>query len=463
MSQPLLVSVLVVAWGDEPELGACLDSVLASEGVDVDVVVVDNGDRSGQLAAFASHPRVRTLTPGENLGFAAGCNLGAESARGSVLAFVNPDAIVTPSALAVLADALDQPGVGAATASVRLTTDPATINSAGNPVHYLGVAWAGGHGESAAAHATSGPVASVSGACFVMSTSWWRALGGFDPAYFAYHEDVELSLRCWQRGRSVVYVPTAIAYHHYEFSRNEVKLYLVERNRLLTVLTTYSGRTLLVLMIPLLAFEGAVLVKATSEGWLPAKLRGYRWLVHNAGHVWRRHQRIQGERVRSDRELGDVVCDPIYPRGRRTRGGPQDGQRSLSCGWSGIPAVGGMSALVRTLVVIPAFNEEESLPGVLAEVRSAMPSASILVVDDGSTDATSEVAARSGIDVVRLPFNLGVGGALRTGFRFAQRHGYEQMVQVDADGQHDPAEIPSLVEGSEQCGPGDRRAFRRRR
>lgn len=100
----------------------------------------------------------------------------------------------------------------------------------------------------------------------------------------------------------------------------------------------------------------------------------------------------------------------------------------------------------RILVVIPAFNEEEALPVVLAEVARAVPDAHVLVVDDGSRDATSAVARRHGVEVLTLPFNLGVGGALRTGFRFAQEFGFTRMVQVDADGQHDPKQIPALTE-----------------
>ena len=100
----------------------------------------------------------------------------------------------------------------------------------------------------------------------------------------------------------------------------------------------------------------------------------------------------------------------------------------------------------RVLVVVPAWNEEETLPGVLAEIRAALPEADVLVVDDGSVDRTTAVAAASGVEVARLPVNLGVGGALRTGFRHARRHGYAVMVQVDADGQHDPAQVPRLLD-----------------
>jgi glycosyltransferase involved in cell wall biosynthesis len=99
----------------------------------------------------------------------------------------------------------------------------------------------------------------------------------------------------------------------------------------------------------------------------------------------------------------------------------------------------------RTLVIIPAFNEEASLPTVLATLRASVPECDILVVDDGSADDTARVARSGGAMVAPLPFNLGVGGALRTGFRFAHRHGYERAVQFDADGQHDVAGINALL------------------
>ncbi len=99
----------------------------------------------------------------------------------------------------------------------------------------------------------------------------------------------------------------------------------------------------------------------------------------------------------------------------------------------------------RVLVVIPAWNEQASLPGVLAELAGVVDAGAILVVNDGSTDDTSVVARRAGVDVLDLPINLGVGGAMRAGYKYARRHGYDVVVQLDADGQHDPQEIPVLL------------------
>ncbi len=103
--------------------------------------------------------------------------------------------------------------------------------------------------------------------------------------------------------------------------------------------------------------------------------------------------------------------------------------------------------LTRVLVVVPAWNEQDSVGSVVTDLLRLDPAVDVLVVDDGSGDRTSEVAASAGAAVCRLPFNLGVGGAMRTGFRYAVREAYDVVVQVDADGQHDPAYIPRLVAG----------------
>jgi glycosyltransferase involved in cell wall biosynthesis len=100
----------------------------------------------------------------------------------------------------------------------------------------------------------------------------------------------------------------------------------------------------------------------------------------------------------------------------------------------------------RTLVIIPAKDEEASLPGVLSALAAAEPDLDVVVVDDGSSDDTARVARARGAVVLSLPFNLGIGGALRTGFRYAVRNGYERALQLDADGQHDPAQIRVLLD-----------------
>ena len=99
----------------------------------------------------------------------------------------------------------------------------------------------------------------------------------------------------------------------------------------------------------------------------------------------------------------------------------------------------------KILVLLPAWNEEEALPGVLAELQALGTCPDLLVVDDASTDRTSEVAKAAGATVITLPINLGVGGALRAGYRWALRNGFTHVVRVDSDGQHNPADVPRVL------------------
>jgi glycosyltransferase involved in cell wall biosynthesis len=101
---------------------------------------------------------------------------------------------------------------------------------------------------------------------------------------------------------------------------------------------------------------------------------------------------------------------------------------------------------MKPLVLVPAFNEAARITRVLAGVQAAVPDATVLVVDDGSTDDTALAARMAGARVVRLPFNLGAGVAAQTGYKLAVREGFDCVVQLDADGQHEPADIPALLD-----------------
>ncbi|MEJ7770366.1 MAG: glycosyltransferase family 2 protein [Geodermatophilaceae bacterium] len=310
------LSVVLLAYGEEPYLDKAVRAVLSSENghgqsLDLQVVLVDNGASPDAVARVSGLPGVRVLTPRENTGFAGGCNLGAAGVKSEYLALVNSDALVSENALAKLVEVAAESGVGIATSSLRLADAPDTMNSAGNPLHLTGLVWAGSHGQAATQHQNRRSVACASGAAMVLRRSLWEDLGGFAPEYFAYHEDTELSLRCWQRGLSVVYVPDAVVLHHYEFSRTPTKLYLVERNRLVLVATAYSGRLLLLLSPLLIAFEIAVAFAAIAGGWWSQKWAGWRWVAGNLGWIRSRRAQLQSERTISDRELAGLFSSRL--------------------------------------------------------------------------------------------------------------------------------------------------------
>src|SRR6266508_4035596 len=206
------VTAVVLAWQAEPWLPRCVEALLASEKVSVEVVLVDNGCTTDDVEILARRPGVTVVRPSRNLGFSGGCNAGAAAATGEFLALVNSDAVVEPGTLARLVEEVSRPGVGIAVASIRLADDPALLNAGANPIHVLGLSWSGGMGER---EERTEPVdtAGASGACLLTTLAHWQRLGGFDEEYFAYHEDAELSVRTWRLGLRVVYVPDAVAVH----------------------------------------------------------------------------------------------------------------------------------------------------------------------------------------------------------------------------------------------------------
>ncbi|MBV9919488.1 MAG: glycosyltransferase family 2 protein [Pseudonocardia sp.] len=277
------VGVVVLAWQDEPYLAECIAAVRASVGVDTRLVVVDNGSPD-------IPPDVDVLKPGRNTGFAGGCNLGAAALDTEYLALVNSDCVVAPDALAQLVAEAARPGVGPVMASIRLPDG--RLNSGGNPVHLIGLSWAGGL-HSTETRTAPYDVTGASGACLLLAATVWKQLGGFDEEYFAYLEDSELSLRAWRLGLAARCVPTAVARHHYEFSRNAFKMHLLERNRLMLLATVWPRRALLLLAPVLAPCELLLLAYGTASGW--RKLAGYGWLWRHRGHLRARRRLIQEE------------------------------------------------------------------------------------------------------------------------------------------------------------------------
>lgn len=100
---------------------------------------------------------------------------------------------------------------------------------------------------------------------------------------------------------------------------------------------------------------------------------------------------------------------------------------------------------MKILIIIPAFNEEETLRGVIQRVQTSLPQTDILVVNDGSTDSTDKIAREEGVSILEHPYNMGIGATMQTGFLYALRNGYDIGIQVDGDGQHDPEFLPSLI------------------
>jgi GT2 family glycosyltransferase len=313
IAPPARVSVVVVAYRSGEALSRCLRSVLAARGVR-EAIVVDNGEGGPEIEAAHGLAGVRVIKPGTNLGYGGGCNAGAAEARGDFLLFLNADTELEPSAAEALAAALDDDAIGIAMPRLRLLDDPGKLNSAGNVVHLTGLAWPGGYGEPAESITERRDIPYASGAALAVRAKTFRELGGFAEELFLYPEDLELSWRARLAGLRVVVEPTADVRHAYRYEPlDPEKHYWLERNRLVFVLTAYSGRLLLLLTPVLVATEIALALLARREGWWREKHRGWGWLVGHGEAVRRLRSQTQSLRRIPDREAARFLSDRLDP------------------------------------------------------------------------------------------------------------------------------------------------------
>jgi GT2 family glycosyltransferase len=298
------VAAIVVAYNSGEALTRCLDS-LRADGVPV--VVVNNG---GPIAV--ERDGVQVVEAERNLGFGAGCNLGARATDADVLVFLNPDTVAHPGAVAALADSA---GAAVVQARLRLLDRPELLNSSGNVVHVSGIAWPGGYGEPAEELQEQREIGYASGAALAIRADLFRELGGFTEELFLYQEDLELCWRARLGGHRVVVEPRADVLHDYVLERaDRRKEYYLERNRLIFVLTAYSGRLLLLLAPVLLAAELGLALVALRQGWLREKARGWAWVARNASWVTGRRRATQALRRVPDRELARFLTPNLDPR-----------------------------------------------------------------------------------------------------------------------------------------------------
>jgi GT2 family glycosyltransferase len=305
-------SVIIVAYQSGDALTRCLDSLAGQDGV-AEVVVVDNGDGAAEIDEAARREGVRVIRPGRNLGFAAGCNLGARHSGAEVLVFLNPDTVVAPGAIAQLVQALENREIGIVMARLRLLDQPELLNSRGTEVHISGIAWAGGYGQPAEDLTERRRIAAPSGSAMALRTNTFGRLGGFTDELFMYQEDLILGWRARLAGLDVVIDPAADVYHDYEYARNPLKQYLLERNRLVFLLSCFSGRLLVLLGPVLVSVELGMVALAAKQGWARKKFVGWAWLVRNARWLMRHRRQTQALRRVPDRELAAALTPRLTP------------------------------------------------------------------------------------------------------------------------------------------------------
>jgi len=328
-------SVVIVSYNSERHIGSCLKALTEDPAGPEQIIVVDNASNDGTPQIVAEYP-VELIAAGKNLGLAAGCHRGVEAARFDTLVFVTPDVVAHPGWLPTLVEALTDPSVGSASATLELAAKPGTTNTAGGELSFFGLAWASDIGTPLDEGPNPVAVPWAPGAAMAMKRSTWDRVGGSRPELFMYHEDVDLGWRLSTLGLRSVRVPRSVVVHDYDFSRNPEKLFLLERNRLMLLSSNYRRSTLVLLAPALFLVEVAVLIVAVRDGWAGAKIRSWpaTWRLRGSTAQW--YRRIQDERTVGDAALLEAMGNTVggisqmrLPRGSLLAGRILGGYKAL--------------------------------------------------------------------------------------------------------------------------------------
>jgi GT2 family glycosyltransferase len=298
------LSIVIVSWNSREELTRTLPALLPELDESDELIVVDNDSADGTPELVRSvAPAARIVQSGRNAGFAAACNRGAAEAVNDLLVILNPDA----APVAGFGEAIRRPWVEkrgwAAWQALVADAGATKINSAGNPVHFTGIVWAGGHGQPVSEAPAAGEVPALSGACLAIPRRRWGQAGGFPEDFFLYHEDVDLSLRLRLTGGVLGIEPAAVVDHDYEFGASQHKWLWLERNRWAFLVRVYPTSLLILVAPALLATELALIPASIAGGWGRQKLGAIVDVVRWLPRLLRERREVQATRTISASEL----------------------------------------------------------------------------------------------------------------------------------------------------------------
>lgn len=311
------VSIVIVSWNGRHHLERCLHAVAAQRGVLAETILVDNGSTDGTAGYVRTQfPWVRLVELTANAGFAGGNNAGVREARAPLLALLNNDTDADPEWLLHLRRGLDEAtGVALVTSRVVYMDDPDVVDSAGDGMTRAGGAFKRGHGAAAAGYAASCEVFGVSGAACLMPTAVFRDLGGFDEAFFASHEDVDLSYRARLRGYACRYVADAVVRHRGSATLGRMSPHGVfhgQRNLEWVYLKNTPRGILLRTLGSHLVYNAAAAVHFARSGLLGAFVRAKVAALGGLPRVWRQRAAVQATATPSAPAAIWAVMEPRW-------------------------------------------------------------------------------------------------------------------------------------------------------
>ena len=304
-----LASIILLSYNSMDDLAECIPSLEKQTYANYEIIIVDNAS-TDDTSEFVrtNYPNIRFVDAGSNLGYPAGNNLGFQNADGEYIVILNPDTVAEPDWLEELITPFEEnPEIGLTTSKILIYGKKDIINTCGNSIHYTGLDFCRGLYEQSSSPSYAKPeeVGAISGCSFAIRREVFEELGGFDPDFFLYLEDVDLSWRARLMGHRIQFVPDSVVYHKFQLSIAPWKEFYLERNRYLVLLKNCSLR-MLVLMIPafvvteIVTWGHAVL---NGRQYVQNKLKAYWWVVTNPGKILNKRREVQSNRKIADREI----------------------------------------------------------------------------------------------------------------------------------------------------------------
>lgn len=311
------VSIIIVTYNSQKYISDCLKTVFKTDYKHYEVIVVDNKSSDSSIKIVSEFKNVRLVISDKNLGYAGGNNLGAKYAKGKYLIVLNPDTQVSKNWLQPLVDIIKtKSDIAICQPKIMLLAKQNCINLTGKLTHYLGFEY----GDNYLAKDIDLPlqeITSVSGSAFLINSSVFKKIHGFDNDFFMYYEDGDLSWRIRSLGLKILLVPQSVVYHDYKFHPEEnyqkakSKFYLLERNRLLMIIKNYSVKTLILLIPSIIFMEVGMHVYFITKGWWLEKWKGYLWLIKHFRGIIIKRRLINEQRLIPDRLISKDYTDNI--------------------------------------------------------------------------------------------------------------------------------------------------------
>jgi GT2 family glycosyltransferase len=303
----ILASIIVLCYNSKVDLGECIPSLLSQSYRDFELILVDNASTDGTEEFIRiNYPEIKVLQTGKNVGYAAGNNLGFEISLGKYVVIVNPDTIADSEWLTELIKPFESDETIAATTSKILKYDQRDrINTCANTSHLTGLTFCRGLDRPASEFNNDQIVSAVSGCSFAMRSDIFRSLNGFDPDFFLYQEDADISWRIRFGGKKIIYAPKSIIYHKFLLSITPWKEFYLERNRYLILLKNFDSITLLLLLPALMVTEIVTMGHAVLNGpkYIMSKLLAYIWIIKNINAVLTKRHETLSKKMIPDNEF----------------------------------------------------------------------------------------------------------------------------------------------------------------